>query len=209
MMIKAITDGIILGLSLATFFGFGPALLALLQTSLQRGFKAAVSLAFGVFLSDLFLVILSFAGIMQIVEEPKNKLSFAVISGLVLITFGVVTFLKKPRMDIEEIEVKNPKTFTYILKGFFLNVANPFIWIFWMGTMIGITTSYKGVEKDILTLFVTALLIVFMADTLKAYLAGKLKPLLTPKLLILINKIAGIGLILFGIALMIRAFFNL
>ena len=202
----AIRDGLILGITLATLFGFGPALLALVQTSINRGFKAGVALAFGVFLSDLFLVLLSFEGVIQVVEEPKNKLAFGLVSGLILIVFGIITYIRKPKTKAEEIKVKDPRTITYILKGFFLNVANPFIWLFWMGTMVAITSNYGKDENAIMTMFAVTLLTVFLSDTLKSYLAGKLKPLLTERLLIFINSVAGIGLIIFGVSLMVRAF---
>ena len=202
----AIRDGLLLGITLATLFGFGPALLALVQTSINRGFKAGVSLASGVFLSDLFLVLLSFEGVIQVVEQPKNKLAFGIVSGLILIIFGIITYIRKPKTKADEITVKDPKTITYILKGFFLNVANPFIWIFWMGTMVAITSNYEKDEKAILTMFAATLITVFLSDIIKSYLAGKLKPLLTVKLLTLINNIAGIGLIIFGLSLIIRTF---
>lgn len=202
----AIRDGLLLGLTLATLFGFGPALLALVQTSINRGFKAGVSLAFGVFLSDLFLVLLSFEGVIQVVEQPKNKLAFGIVSGLILIVFGIITYIKKPKTKADEITVKDPRTITYILKGFFLNVANPFIWIFWMGTMVAITSNYEKDEKAIMTMFAVTLITVFLSDTLKSYLAEKLKPLLTERLLVFINSVAGIGLMIFGISLMVRAF---
>jgi threonine/homoserine/homoserine lactone efflux protein len=207
-MAFAIRDGILLGITLATLFGFGPALLALVQTSIHRGFKAGISLALGVFLSDLFLVLLSFEGMIQIVVEPKNKIAFGLVGGIILIVFGIITTLRKARTDVDEIEVKNPRTITYILKGFFLNVANPFIWIFWMGTMIAITSNYEQNEVAILTMFATTLITVFISDVLKSYAAGKLKSLLTYGLLTWINRIAGIGLIIFGIVLIVRAFLH-
>lgn len=203
----AIRDGLLLGITLATLFGFGPALLALVQTSVNRGVKAGISLAFGIFLSDLFLVLLSYEGVIQVVEEPKNKLAFGMVSGLTLIVFGIITYIRKPKTKAEEIKVKDPRTITYILKGFFLNVANPFIWLFWMGTMVAITANYEKDENAIMTMFAVTLITVFLSDTLKSYLAGKLKPLLTESLLIFINSVAGIGLIIFGILLILRAFF--
>lgn len=203
----AIRDGLLLGISLATLFGFGPALLALLQTSLSRGYKSGFALAFGIFLSDLFLVMLSFEGVTQIVEEPKNKLAFGIVGGVILIVFGVITYLKKPQIETDEIIVKNPRILAFIGKGFLLNVANPFIWLFWMGTMIAISTNYEKDESAILIMFSTTLLVVLMSDLLKSFLADRLKPLITAKLLIRINRLAGIGLILFGISLVIRAFY--
>ncbi len=203
----AIRDGLLLGITLATLFGFGPALLALLQTSLSRGFKSGIALAFGIFLSDLFLVLLSFEGAIQVVEEPKNKLAFGLVGGVILIVFGVITYLRKVQTQAEEIKVKNPRIFAFIMKGFFLNVANPFIWIFWMGAMIAVSANYQKEESAILLMFTITLLTVLSSDILKSFLAGKLKPLITSKLLTTINRIAGIGLILFGISLVLRVFY--
>ncbi len=205
----AIRDGIILGLSLATLFGFGPALLALLQTSIQRGFKSGVFFAFGVFLSDLVLVYLAFEGSIQIVNEPENKLNFAIVSSVMLAVFGMVTYFKKPKIDNKGVFInKNAPPLTYTFKGFILNIANPFVWIFWIGTMIAITANYGKTESSaILVLFISALITVFCADTLKAYLSGRLKPYVTYTVMRRINQISGIGLVLFGISLVIRALY--
>ena len=68
---QTIIEGVILGLTLSIFFSFGPALVAEIQTSILRGFWAAVLLAFGVFLSDALLVALGFLGAVQIFESNK------------------------------------------------------------------------------------------------------------------------------------------
>ena len=52
-MIHPLFEGIIIGLTMAVMLG--PALFALLQTSIHRGTKAGVILAFGIFLSDFFI----------------------------------------------------------------------------------------------------------------------------------------------------------
>lgn len=205
----AIRDGILLGLSLATLFGFGPALLALLQTSIQRGFKSGVAFAFGVFLSDLLLVYLCFEGSIQIVNEPENKLNFAIISAVMLAVFGFITYFKKPKIDSSGVMIKKESPLvTYTIKGFVLNIANPFVWIFWIGTMIAITANYGQSERvAILVLFVSALITVFCADVTKAYLSGRLRPYVTYATMRRINRISGIGLVLFGISLVLRALY--
>ncbi len=205
----AIRDGLLLGFSLATLFGFGPALLTLLQTSIQRGVKFGIFFSFGVFLSDLILVFLSFQGSIQVVNEPKNKLSFAIVGAIVLLIFGLVTFLKKPKMDIKGLDIdKKSLPITYMLKGLLLNISNPFVWIFWLGTMIGITANYGEVERfPIAILFLTALVTVFSVDIFKSYLAGKLRPYVTFSRMRRINQVSGVGLMLFGVSLVVRALF--
>lgn len=200
-------EGIILGLTLAIFFGFGPALFALLQTTIHRGFLSGLLLAIGIFLSDLVLVALCFVGAIQIISKPENNLAFAIISGIVLIIFGIVTYTRKtPINNGQEIKVKTPWPGIYIFKGFFLNIANPFVWIFWMGVVVGMTANYEANVRSMYLFFSATLLTVLSTDILKCFASYKIKRFLTPKIMLMINRIAGIGLALFGLFLIAKAF---
>ena len=79
-----IVQGVILGFTLSMLFGFGPALLALVQTSIHRGFWSGVLLATGVFVSDIVLVGLSFLGAIKILDDPGNKMIFGIAGGILL-----------------------------------------------------------------------------------------------------------------------------
>lgn len=200
-------EGIILGLTLALFFGFGPALFALLQTTIHRGFISGIILAIGIFLSDLVLVSLCFLGAIQIINKPENTLTFAIISGSILIIFGIVTFTRKepdPKSENGEI-LKKPKAITFLLKGFFLNIANPFVWVFWVGVVVAMTANYGPDIRSIVIFFGAALLTVLLSDVLKCFASYKIKRYLTPRLMHKINQVAGIGLVLFGIFLISRS----
>lgn len=200
-------EGVILGLTLAIFFGFGPALFALLQTTIHRGFISGLMLAIGIFLSDLVLVGLCFVGAIQIISKPENNLAFAIISGIVLIIFGIVTYTRPVQLSgEEEINVKTPWLGTYIFKGFFLNIANPFVWIFWMGVVVGITANYEADVRSLYIFFSATLLTVLSTDILKCFASYKIKHFLTPKIMLWINRVAGIGLVLFGLFLITKAF---
>ena len=200
-------EGVILGLTLATFFGFGPALFALLQTTIHRGFTSGLMLAIGIFLSDLVLVGLCFVGAIQIISKPENNLAFGIISGIVLIIFGIVTYTRPIQANNSgEIKVKTPWLGTYIFKGFFLNIANPFVWIFWIGVVVGITANYEADVRSLYIFFSATLLTVLSTDILKCFASYKIKRFLTPKIMLWINRVAGIGLVLFGLYLIIKAF---
>ncbi|MFO8130184.1 MAG: LysE family transporter [Bacteroidales bacterium] len=203
-----IWEGVLLGITLATLFGFGPALFALIQTSIHRGLWSGFTLAFGIFLSDLALVGLCFLGAIKIMNKPENHFLFGVISGLILIAFGIVTYTRKVKLqDDEEDENNNaPGPLTQIAKGFFLNIANPFVWIFWMGVVVGITANYQGDGNKVILFFSGTLLTVLGVDMLKCFGAYKIKRYLTANFIRWINRIAGIGLSLFGIFLIIKTF---
>jgi len=208
---QTIFEGIILGLTLSVFFSFGPALVAEIQTSLHRGFWAAVLLAFGVFLSDASIVFLGFIGAVQIFENNKTILGF--IGGAILIIFGIVTFRRKVVIDVEsnnaELKQNNPNFTTYILKGFFINFTNPFVWIFWMGVVVGFMANYKAERLLLIVFFTTALGVVFLMDMLKIFSAYKIKKYIQTHNIVWINRIAGVGLVLFGIYLVIRTYIEI
>lgn len=200
-----------MGLTLSLFFGFGPALVAEIQTSILRGFWAAVLLAFGVFLSDALMVALGFLGAVQIYESYKSILG--ILGGIILIIFGIVTYRRKVMINVDNdspaIKKDKPYFTTYILKGFFINITNPFIWIFWMGIVVGFTSSYEGDILMLISFFVSTLGTVFFVDILKIFSAFKIKKYLQTHNIVWINRIAGVGLVIFGIYLVIRTYIEI
>jgi threonine/homoserine/homoserine lactone efflux protein len=208
---QTIIEGVILGLTLSLFFGFGPALVAEIQTSILRGFWAGVLLAFGVFLSDALLVALGFLGAVQIFES--NKTLLGIIGGLILIIFGIVTYRRKVTINVDasapNFKKDEPYFTTYILKGFFINITNPFIWIFWMGVVVGFTANYKADIVMLVSFFLSTLSVVFLVDMLKIFSAYKIKKYLQTHSIVWINRISGAGLVGFGIYLVIRTYLEI
>ena len=208
-MIAPIWEGIVLGLTLAFLFGFGPALFALIQTSIHRGLWSGFQLAFGIFLSDATLVTLCLLGALQIINEtPENKLAFGIITGIILIIFGVFTFTRKVSIKEDDDDEDNgkPNPVTFILKGFFLNFTNPFVWLFWILWVTTITANYEGETDAVVILFTTTLLVILATDMLKVFGAYKIKHYITPRFIQWVNWIAGVGLCVFGIFMLVRAF---
>jgi threonine/homoserine/homoserine lactone efflux protein len=198
-------EGIILGLTLAVLLG--PAMFALVQTSIHRGFRSGMQLAFGIFLSDVTLVFLCIIGAMQIVSGDKSRMTFGVIAGMILIGYGVFTFVRQTAFQRNGINDMGdpPGWVTYLLKGFFLNIANPFVWLFWMGVTVGITSSYGDDTGYVTTFFAGALFTVLLTDLLKAFIAKKIKHFLTPQIIHRMNQLVGILLFFFGVVLIVRS----
>lgn len=201
-------EGMILGFTLAVMLG--PAMFTLIQTSIHRGMYRGVLLAGGIFLSDLALVFLCFMGAVQVFGNDRNYLMFGIIGGIILVVFGIVTFMRKISVaeDNTLIDVKMPGPLTYIFKGFFLNFANPFVWIFWVSVMVTVTTSHSADQKATIAFFIGTLLTIFITDIIKVIVASRLKRYLQPKVLIRVNHAVGILLVVFGIYLVVRTFIN-
>jgi threonine/homoserine/homoserine lactone efflux protein len=131
-----------------------------------------------------------------------------VVGGAILIVVGVVTYRHKIDVDpgTSEVVPKNePHFMVYITKGFLLNIANPFVWLFWPTVVLGVAAPFMDTTSDIILFFAGTLSVVFLSDVTKVYLASKIKRFITGKFLMKINAVAGIALVVFGIVLIIRS----
>jgi threonine/homoserine/homoserine lactone efflux protein len=185
-------------------------LFTLLQTSIHRGVKSAIFLAFGIFLSDVFVVYLAFMGALQLINQRNNYIIAGIVGGLILIGFGLYTFYHKIHIDENNkaVEVRVAGPLTYILKGFFLNIMNPFVWFFWISAMVGVSATYGDDKHGIMIFFIGTLATVFGSDVLKVFIASKIKAHLKANILVRVNHFVGILLVGFGIFLIIRVFFH-
>lgn len=206
---NAIFEGAALGLSLAFVFGFGPAFFALIQTALHRGFWQGALLAFGIFLNDLMVVVAALFGSVSLIKGSENYKLLGIVGGSLLIVFGIFT-LRRKQLAKHKAQNQTDKNhpIIYIGKGFLLNLANPFVWLFWLTVVVGATASYKADTYNLMLFFSTALGIIFVSDLIKVFTASRLTNFLTERFLKIINKVAGFGLIIFGFFLIIRAIFG-
>lgn len=206
-MTTALFEGIFLGITLA--FLIGPSFIALVQTSISKGFLAGAQFALGIALSDAVLISLSYLGALQLITSTEHQVAVGIIGGFILIGFGIYTFTRKqkimPSMTIN-LKLESGKFFKYLSKGFFLNIFNPFLLVFWIGT-VGLTSSKYGIHsREMLTFFAGAIAAVFITDLVKCFVAHRIKRYLNLRTLSLLNRMVGIALVAFGIGLIIRVF---
>lgn len=194
-------NGIIFGLLLSILIG--PVFFTVIQTSIERGFDKAIFVAVGIFLSDLFYILLAYLGISQLIQNSAYNDWIAYTGGGILMIFGIASLFKSRRTTtIIEQPVSVKGLARYILKGFLINGISPFVLIFWIGAMSLATIEYKYTGNTLICFFVVILLVVFLADVFKAYIALKLRRLITPRLLKILNLSVGIGMIAFGLRML-------
>ena len=200
-MIEPVFSGIVFGLVLAIMLG--PVFFTLLQTSLHEGFKAGVHLAFGVLISDAACITVAYFFASQIDLSGKYKMAVGWIGGLLLIGFGIINFFRKvkPKEVDDDRKTVHAK---FILKGFFLNIFNPAVWLFWLGiiSLIKLKEDYTKVHDA--AFFSSVLATVFGMDLLKSFIANKISHLLNSAVLHWINWIVGSVLSVFGLRMILK-----
>jgi threonine/homoserine/homoserine lactone efflux protein len=110
-------------------------------------------------------------------------------------------FFKKVKVNEEGKQIFKFRRRDYskiFLSGYFMNTLNPSVFIFWIyisTVIIDLTLQQKIIA------FITCLLWMLGTDILKVFLAGKIRNRLTPHNIHIVNRINGLLLIVFGIAL--------
>lgn len=200
----------------------GPVFFVLLETSITKGFKAAMIFDAGVLLSDLFYIVISlfFAYQLKGLGDVKNNLILSVLGGTLFIAYGVYNlFFKQVKMGAEALDqdlldsedkfiksTKNKDNSMLVLKGFMLNLLNPGVVIYWLAIIAKGFDLVAPYDSDAhIVIFIAIILITFFGiDCLKAYVANKIKPLVTVKLLSGLNILIGIIFLGTGIFLILR-----
>lgn len=204
-MLDAFLDGLLTGLILS--ISAGPAFFAIIETSLENGFKAAAFMAIGIICSDILYVMIAWFGASRFFDEPKNTVIMGVVGGAILILFGLSYIIKKHKdTEQKEITIEKNNPVWIIFKGFLINMLNPFVLLFWLGMVSYTSSRYEMHVSFIYAFFAGTLSIVFGADLLKALAARSIKKILTPKMLKRISIVVGIALIALGIRLIIKVF---
>jgi threonine/homoserine/homoserine lactone efflux protein len=208
LLLKAIVTGLILSLMI------GPALFLLLETSIKKGIKAALSFDLGILLSDLLYIFIAYVFYAQVshLVEGKHTSLLKGIGGSLFFIYGLISFLKKSKVQShEEIDGLTSSTkdyFLQFLKGFLLNLANPMVIFYWFSVMaIGTQNGASDLSENLL--FIGVLLSVFFSiDILKIIGAKKLRPFITDAFLHSLNRITGSILMLFGLVLLLQGIFE-
>lgn len=207
-MLKAVITGLTLGFALA--LSVGPIIFTIIKQSLDNGHKGGFCFVAGVWVSDILLVVLSntLTAVVSSLDEHQKVVgalggSFLVLMGLYFIFFKKVKLASES--DGPPARFRKRDMARIFASGFIINTLNPGVIFFWLGNTGLLAANYKLNERVII--FAICLVVNMSADVGKVMMAGKLRSKLTTKTLSVINKIAGLLLIIFGIALAYEVLF--
>lgn len=210
-MINDILSAIPLGFFLSVMPG--AVFFVLLETSVIKGFRAAVAFDLGAILSDIFFIAIAYFSSYRLIQNIKDEPALFVFGGLIMITYGIISFLKINKASKNEIiddaskDILKKDYLSLFLKGFLLNFINVGVLGFWLAIIITWGPQLDMVPSRMLTFFAGVIVTYFITDIFKILLAKQLRSKLTVNNITKIKKAISIVLIIFGVALSIQGWF--
>ena len=189
-----------------TAFIMGPVFWVLLETSITKGFKAAVAFDLGVMFADVCFIGVCYLGSFQLLEDDQNKQGLFVLGGTILLLYGLFSWINRNKKSKDQPEIQESKEnyFGLAAKGFAINILNVGVFIFWGGvTIVSSPASGKSFTNFVL-FFSIVLLSYFITDLLKISVANRFKSILTGKGIVIVNSIVSLILIVSGVVLILK-----
>ena len=209
-MINDILSGIPWGIFLS--FMIGPVFFILLETSIIKGFRAALVFDLGVVLGDVVFITIAYVGSYRLITSIKDNSALFMFGGIVMLAYGVISYIslhKEKKIDTHKIdnEIIRKDYLGLFIKGFFLNIINIGVLGFWLAIIISVGPKLEMQTSRMLTFFTSVILSYVFVDCIKILLAKQLKNKMTPKNILKIKKGISIVLMIFGIALITQGWF--
>ena len=209
-MINDIVTGIPWGIFLS--FMIGPVFFILIETSITKGFRAALTFDLGVVLGDVFFIGIAYLGSYRLISSLKDKPALFIFGGILMVAYGIISFVKlkkQAKIQYEAIddEIIKKNYGSLFIKGFFLNIINIGVLGFWLAIIISVGPKLEMQTSRMMTFFTSVIVSYLLIDCLKIVLAKQLKSKLTPTNILKIKKGSSVVLIVFGLALMVQGWF--
>jgi threonine/homoserine/homoserine lactone efflux protein len=209
-MIQDILTAIPLGFFLS--FMIGPVFFVLLETSVVKGFRAAIVFDLGVVLADVIFILIAYFSSYRLIQSIKDDPALFIFGGLVMLTYGTIALVKtkkaKKNIDPEDpAELAKNNYFKLFFKGFFLNFINIGVLGFWLAILITIGPKLQLDPTRMFTFFTAVIVSYFITDIFKILLAKQLRSKLNPKNILLVKKAICIVLIISGVFLLSQGWF--
>jgi L-lysine exporter family protein LysE/ArgO len=194
-MTEALFFGVITGIIMSAMLG--TVFFALIQNSIDNGYRTGILIAIGVIASDTILILLAVYNAELFPEDGLTEVFVRTGGSLFLVIYGIKSILRAKKINYPQ--TKQERTFKYISTGFALNILNPGNYIGWLSITTSVTSVYTFFHS--ILFYVGALIAIFFAELAIALGAANLKKYINQHVLKKIDVAAGILFILFGFAL--------
>lgn len=204
--LEILLKGIILGLTVS--MPLGPIGIILINRTIKRGMLSGFFSGLGLATADTFLALLAALGytvILSFINEQRFIIS--IIAGLIIIGIGLKIYLSNPVKDIRNREKANKSLWRDYYSVFVLSISNPytiFIFVaFFSGVHIG-----GNVKPELVPFFLIPGVLIGTITWwfFLSYFVSRFKKNIRLRVIVRVNKVAGIVVIVIGIIVLLSVF---
>jgi len=205
---ELILSAILIGFLLSTIL-IGPVFFLLIETSIRKSWKSAVTLDLGVVAADILCISAAYFGSKDFADYVTTHPQFYriyILAGFFVTIYGIFMFFSKPKLHLENnTEVVSKNYLRTFFNGFVMNLLNIGVIVFWFVIVSSIMIQYP-VPSDFVLYMGVVLLTYFTIDLIKIFLAGKLQKRITDDMVFKIRKGVGVCLLIFGLIITLKGF---
>ena len=198
--IELVIKGLIVGILASA--PMGPVGVLTIQRTLNKGRWFGMVTGLGAAISDIIYAAISLLGmsfVMDFIENPRTMFWFKVISGILLMAFGIYTYLSNPTQNMRPANHKKGSLMHNGITGFLVTFSNPLIILLFITLMARfdfvVPEHYWEQSLGYLAIFAGALLWWFGLTTI----IDKARSKFQASTIGLINRIIGCIVIVAGL----------
>jgi threonine/homoserine/homoserine lactone efflux protein len=208
-MITAIVillKGIILGLTVS--MPLGPIGIILINRTIKRGMLSGFFSGLGMATADTLLAFLAGIGFTVIVSFiNKERYIISVIAGLIILGVGLKVYLSNPVKDIRNREKSEKSLWRDYYSVFVLSISNPYTIFIFVAFFSGVHVN-GNIRPEFVPFFLIPGILVGTISWwfFLSYFVSRFKKNIRLRLIVRINKVAGIVIMVIGIIVLLSVF---
>jgi threonine/homoserine/homoserine lactone efflux protein len=205
-LIEILLKGILLGLAVS--MPLGPIGIILINRTIKRGMLSGFFSGLGLATADTLLAVLAALGFNVILSFiNQERFIISVIAGLIIIGIGLKIFLSNPVKDIRNREKANKSLWRDYYSVFVLSISNPYTIFIFVAFFSGVHIN-GNVKPELVPFFLIPGVLIGTITWwfFLSYFVSRFKKNIRLRVIVRVNKVAGIVVIVIGVIVLLSVF---
>jgi threonine/homoserine/homoserine lactone efflux protein len=205
-LIEILLKGILLGLAVS--MPLGPIGIILINRTIKRGMLSGFFSGLGLASADTLLAVLAALGFNVILSFiNQERFIISVIAGLIIIGIGLKIFLSNPVKDIRNREKANKSLWRDYYSVFVLSISNPYTIFIFVAFFSGVHIN-GDVKPELVPFFLIPGVLIGTITWwfFLSYFVSRFKKNIRLRVIVRVNKVAGIVVIVIGVIVLLSVF---
>jgi threonine/homoserine/homoserine lactone efflux protein len=204
--IEILLKGILLGLAVS--MPLGPIGIVLINRTLKRGMLSGFFSGLGLASADTLLAVLAALGFNVILSFiNQERFIISIVAGLIIVGIGLKIFFSNPVKDLRNREKANKSLWRDYYSVFVLSISNPYTIFIFVAFFSGVHID-ADVKPELVPFFLVPGVFIGTITWwfFLSYFVSRFKKNIRLRVIVRVNKVAGIVVIVIGVIVLLSVF---